>query len=281
MIDTLDKRIAEPAHRLRCRGRLAGPPWLQIHPRAGRARARGQTGFPTTRQEEWRFTNMAPLLAIALARRRQNGRAGFRPRTSSRSVSACDGYCLVFVDGAFRADLSSLPAKRRRLQAGSLRARLRRRCALNCRSTSPATPITTTNFFTALNTAFFQDGAFISVADGVTVEQPVHLLYLAASEQARRDRPCAQFDRGGHGSSAFKVVETYASLTDAPHVTNAVTELVLGPEARVEHCKLQNENEQRLSHRHGAGRAGQGQPLAFPLHRHRRAPGPQPDSNAA
>jgi Fe-S cluster assembly protein SufD len=70
----------------------------------------------------------------------------------------------------------------------------------------------------------------------------VQLLYLAASE-----RPGAAVHARNlivaHSCSSVKIIETYASLTELPHLTNAVTELALGPEARVEHCKLQDENE--------------------------------------
>jgi Fe-S cluster assembly protein SufD len=98
------------------------------------------------------------------------------------------------------------------------------------------------NFFAALNTVSFQDGAFVSAPANAVIEQPVQLLYLAASDQPG----AAVHARNlivAHTGSSLKVIESYASLTEAPHLTNAVTELVLGVEARVEHCKLQNENE--------------------------------------
>jgi Fe-S cluster assembly protein SufD len=147
----------------------------------------------------------------------------------------------VFIDGRFRADLSMLPGRGAPLRAGSLRAQwdddgseLEQHLARHA--------VGDANFFTALNTASFEDGAFVSVPAGVAVEQPVQLLYLAASE-----RPGAAVQPRNlivaHERSSVKVIESYASLTETPHLTNAVTELALGPEARVEHCKLQNENE--------------------------------------
>ena len=144
------------------------------------------------------------------------------------------------MDGAFREDLSSLPGAAG-LEAGSLRARLAgnghvleehlgRHASLDG------------SFFAALNTAFFADGAFVSVAEGVTVEQPVQLLYRRGLRTARRDRSCAQFDcgairRGAQSDGNLRQPDPGA------HVTNAVTEVLLGRGARVEHGRLQNENQ--------------------------------------
>jgi Fe-S cluster assembly protein SufD len=206
---------------------------------AARARVR-QTGFPTTRQEEWRFTNVASLLEFPLHAAGQNGR-----QVSARDVEpfrfGLGGSCLVFVDGWFRADLSSLPPKGTGIQADSLRTRLNGDAAELQKDLARHASYDT-NFFTALNTAFFQDGAFISVADGVTLEHPVQLLFVAASDRPGATAQTRNLILAGR-CSALKVVETYASLTGAPHVTNTVTELVLGPEARLEHCRLQNQNQ--------------------------------------
>jgi Fe-S cluster assembly protein SufD len=235
MIDGLEKSLeafasADPG---------VNPPWLKSIREAARARVR-QTGFPTTRQEEWRFTNVASLLEFPLHAAGQNGR-----QVSARDVEpfrfGLGGSCLVFVDGWFRADLSSLPPKGTGIQADSLRTRLNGDAAELQKDLARHASYDT-NFFTALNTAFFQDGAFISVADGVTLEHPVQLLFVAASDRPGATAQTRNLILAGR-CSALKVVETYASLTGAPHVTNTVTELVLGPEARLEHCRLQNQNQ--------------------------------------
>jgi Fe-S cluster assembly protein SufD len=97
------------------------------------------------------------------------------------------------------------------------------------------------NAFAALNTAFFEDGAFIHVAAGKTVEQPIHLLFLSTAKEAgstSHPRNLVIAD----GGSWLTVLETYAATVDAPYFTNAVTELVLGDGAVVEHCKFQDES---------------------------------------
>jgi len=211
-------------------------PSLKPAREAARASLR-QIGFPTTRQEEWRFTNMAPLLELPLHSAAKNG-----IHVSAKDIAPfrfeTNGPCLVFIDGWFHQDLSALPAKETGLTVGSLRQfsseaekHLTRHAKFD------------TNFFTALNTAFFQDGAYVSVPNGVTLEQPIQLLFVAASDKPGAMAQVRNLIVAGSGS-AFKVVETYASFTAAAHVTNAVTELVLGAAARVEHCRVQSENAQ-------------------------------------
>jgi Fe-S cluster assembly protein SufD len=240
MMETLAQAEREPATAtLFVEETGPGPAWLQSLRDKARMRSR-EIGFPSTEHEEWRFTNVAPLQKWALHNAapaaRRIGLADIEPFLLAR-----DGYCLVFVDGQFRQELSALPGQGAGLQAGSLRKYLEgdgRELEINLARHAHFD----NDYFTALNTACFRDGAFVSAAANAIVEQPVQLLYLAVSERPH----AAAHSRNlivAHHSSSLKVIETYASLTDAPHLTNAVTELVLGPEARVEHCKLQNENE--------------------------------------
>jgi Fe-S cluster assembly protein SufD len=240
MMDTLTQTDREPETATFFEGELGpGPDWLQSLRQEARAQA-GEIGFPTKEQEEWRFTNMAPLrkwpLHIAEPAARKIGPADIEPFRLAR-----EGWCLVFVDGRFRPELSALPCHDAPLRAGSLRAQWEGD-AREVEKHLGRHAHCDTNFFTALNTAGFQDGAFVSVPANSAIEQPVQLLYLAASE-----RPGAAVHVRNlivaHPRSSVKVIETYASLTEAPHLTNAVTELVLASNARVEHCRLQNEND--------------------------------------
>jgi Fe-S cluster assembly protein SufD len=216
-----------------------GPAWLQSLRERARMRL-GETGFPTTREEEWRFTNMAPLLQLPLhAAEPDERRAGSAEVKPFRLAG--NGHCLVFVDGFFRPDLSVLPGPGAALQAGSLRAQWEshpRELEMHLARHANFD----THYFTAMNTAFFHDGAFISVPAEAAIEEPVQLLYLAAS-----GRPGAAVHARNlilvHSGGSLKVIETYASLTEAAHLTNAVTEVSLGPGARLEHCRIQNENE--------------------------------------
>jgi Fe-S cluster assembly protein SufD len=93
----------------------------------------------------------------------------------------------------------------------------------------------------ALNTAFLQDGAFVSLDEGVVLDLPIHIIYLSSL----RTQPFFSSPRNlivaGAGAKV-SLVETYAGLRENIYFTNAVSEIILGREAVVEHDKLQLES---------------------------------------
>ena len=144
----------------------------------------------------------------------------------------------------FAGELSSLPAPDGDLQAASLRAALAGGAPeLEAHLTRVAGGEALV--FTALNTAFFRDGALVRTAPGKAIAQPVHLLFIATAGEAGAAAQVRNLIVAGAGSEV-KILESYASLSDAPHFTNTVTELVLGAEARVDHCKIQEENDRAV-----------------------------------
>ena len=181
MIDTLTRTNGQSDAASFLGGELGpGPHWLQALRQEARTQA-VEIGFPATDHEEWRFTNMAPLrqwpLHTAQPAARQVVRADIEPFLLAR-----DGYCLVFIDGQFRPDLSVLSAPGDPICVSSLRAQweddgseLEKYLAREAHCDL--------NYFTAVNTACFEDGAYISVQAKAEIEQPVQLLYLAASDR--------------------------------------------------------------------------------------------------
>src|SRR5437899_7156032 len=122
-----------------------------------------ELGFPTTRDEEWRFTNVAPI-----------ARASF----TTGGIAAADvdalapwsaGIRLVFVNGHLVGKASGLP---KGVQAGNLNEEAASYLAAHAGFSH--------NAFVALNTAFLNDGAFLRIARGAVIEQPIHLVYLTA-----------------------------------------------------------------------------------------------------
>lgn len=213
----------------------ADPAWLKPVRQAALEQARG-LGFPTLKNEEWRFTNIAPLLQLPLHLAHEPSRAISLPDLKPFCFGL-EGPRLVFVDGYFSAALS-LKGKITRARLGNLLAD--KESEFEQLLTGPAAPAP--EFFASLNTAFFHDGAFVSVSAGHEVEQPIHFLFISTGEHEGavvQPRNLIVADPG----SSVKVLESYVSLNGAAQVTNAVTELVLGENARIEHCRLQMENE--------------------------------------
>jgi Fe-S cluster assembly protein SufD len=100
----------------------------------------------------------------------------------------------------------------------------------------------TSNAFTALNTAFLVDGAFVEIASGAIVETPLHLVYISTGGSAKEtvSHPRTMILAGDNSQGA--VVEHYVALDSGKYFTNAVSEVVAGDGAVLSHTKLQQES---------------------------------------
>jgi Fe-S cluster assembly protein SufD len=214
--------------------------WVQAARRTAMGRF-AELGFPTLQDEAWRFTNVAPIAKLPFRPVFEPSADGLAAETLSRlAFASLPGPRLVFLNGHFAATLSSVPVQPSGVKIGSLAAALILEPTLVEKhlfryATADA------NAFAALNTAFFQDGAFICVGTGRALTEPVRALYLSTAKEhgaATHPRNLIIAEPG----SQLTFIESYASLGDAAHVTNAVTELVAGDSAVVEHLKFQDEN---------------------------------------
>jgi Fe-S cluster assembly protein SufD len=216
------------------------PSWLQALRKGGIAHF-AELGFPTTKHEEWRFTNVAPI-ARAEWRLSPRGDGKITEKQVARlAFPGLSGPRLVFVDGWFAPNLSEIPAgfgaRIQNLHAAvhSAVPQLTRNLARYARYDE--------NAFVALNTAFLNDGAVITLAPQQAMEQPIYILHVTSGEvknTVSHPRILILAQRG----SDVKVIEHYVALHEAPSFTNAVTEIILEEAARVEHCKIQEESIQ-------------------------------------
>jgi Fe-S cluster assembly protein SufD len=197
-----------------------------------------EVGFPNPRTEDWRFTSVAPLLRHAFEPAAP-GPHGLSVNDLA-GLPGADAPCrLVFVNGFFAPDLSAIPTLPSGVRLGSL-ARTLEEAPEQAEAHLGRHARFDDNAFTALNTAFFRDGAFLSVPRGKVVEEPVHLLFV--SVPAGGGTPPVCYPRNlvlaGSGSQAM-LVEVYASLGAGTYFTDAVTELVAEDGAVLDHCKVQ------------------------------------------
>jgi Fe-S cluster assembly protein SufD len=220
---------------------LAGPSWLRELRRAGIARF-ADRGFPTSRDEEWKYTSLAPITATSFDLAIDG--AGPEPPEDALApfcVGAPSWSRLVFVNGRFSAKLSVLRPLPGGVRIGSLGEALITDAETLRPHLTAATPEEPLDPFAALNAAFWQDGAFLQVPAGVSVEDPVHLLFVAtAPGRARIDHPRSVIVLGPE--SRATVVESYAALDGEAYLTNAVTEISLGAAASLDHQKVQLES---------------------------------------
>jgi Fe-S cluster assembly protein SufD len=198
-------------------------------------------GFPTTRDEEWRFTSVSPI-----------AKAHFKPADEKPSMltisdisrfTVCEARCtqLVFLNGFYSEALSTVKFLPKGVYVNSLASAVET-CPKLLEPFLAQYASYRNNAFTALNTAFWADGAFVYLPSGTVLKDPVHLLFLSASQR----EPSVSAPRSllvlGNGSHA-SIVESYASLDRGLYFTNAVTELFMGSDCVVDHYKLQRESE--------------------------------------
>lgn len=198
-------------------------------------------GFPTLRQEDWRFTNVAPIARGTFVRPQTDPEAADPARLAVLDFEA--SARLVFIDGRFSAKLSEV----QELPAGTAVTSLAE--ALTHIPDRVAVPWlgqlaqVGNHPFVALNTAFLRDGACVLVPPGAVIEKPIHLLFLSSGSAA--GEATFSFPRNlivAGENSQVTVVETYAG--DGVYLCCPVTEMVAGPASVIDHYKLQRESRE-------------------------------------
>lgn len=202
-----------------------------------------EVGFPTRKDEEWRFTNIAPLA------RRFFKLATFETEIEAEKLEidrfffrGLKGPRLVFLNGVYSDKFSKVSKLPRGCRVERLASALKtddelvRNHLTNYFSKND-------DGFTALNLAFLQDGLFIHIPEGVHLEEPIQVIFLAAETEnvmMMHPRNLVLVDRG----SRVSLIESYVSLKNTEYFTNAVTEVVLAEGSVMEHDKFQQESEQ-------------------------------------
>jgi Fe-S cluster assembly protein SufD len=202
-------------------------------------------GFPAVENEEWKYTNVAPIVrgnfAPVAAR---NGSKATDSNSASFVYEETRDSRAVFVNGIFQPGLSSLTALPEgvvamELAEASMSDEHGQAVREQLESGFPADE----NGFTTLNTALFSSGLLLRIPPGLQVEQPIHFQFIG--QGGSNGAAPAAFPRvlimGEAGSSAT-VIETYASPKDGVYLTNAIVEVVLGTGARLEHYRVQRES---------------------------------------
>ncbi len=218
--------------------RAAGPAWLMPLRRAGITRF-GELGLPTLDHEDWRFTNVAPIARLPFRPALKPSNGVTAAQLEGFAFARLPGARLVFVNGRFAAELSTVGPLPAGVKAGSLAAALASDGALLEHQLGRYVQ-SADNGFAALNQAFFVDGGFVHVPAGVVVEAPIQFVYVSTTTQSGttfhpRNLVIAE------ANSQVTVLESYVSLGGKGYFTNAVTELFAGDNARMEYVKFQDE----------------------------------------
>jgi Fe-S cluster assembly protein SufD len=225
-----EKAFSELEPRLRG----TGPDWLNDLRRSGIDRFR-TLGFPTLREEEWRFTRTRPIAEVDFA----PAGAGRTPADASILARTFDDSgCLriVLVNGVVTAAPGAKLPKGVRVM--SLAAAVRENPE-NVRTLLNSGFKIDDQRFAALNTAFLSDGVYIELADGATLESPIHIIHVAEAGAAPVMLHPRLLLRVGHNAGG-EVIESY--IGEGQYFTNVVTEIVCGENSSLRHTKVQKES---------------------------------------
>lgn len=204
-----------------------------------------QLGWPTLKDEEWRFTSIKPIAATPLVLA-ENGAAEISAQTLAPWSFPEVEVQLVFIDGHHRPELSRLEAASTGgLVVTSLAEAIRHRSERLAPHLAHYAEFRD-DAFAALNTAFLQDGALIDVGRGVTLGSPIHLLFIATAAARPRISHPRNLILAGEASRAT-VIEHYVTLGEGVSFSNAVTEVLVGAQAQVAHYLLEEENTQAFN----------------------------------
>jgi Fe-S cluster assembly protein SufD len=242
----------------------SAPSWLHEIRRTAMA-GFAEKGFPTTRQEEWRNTNVTPIAAVPFqpaSELRAGSAASLAERIGQLPLADLGCPRLVFVNGRFSKPLSRLEALPKDVKAGSLAEALTSDGKTLERHLTRYAKDYREHAFVALNTAFIEDGALLEIPKGVVLEKPIYLLYVSEGSGF----PAVSYPRNliiaGRESQA-SIVEGYVSLGGAPlagsvqrrsetaataapegvYFTNAVSEIAVGEGAVLEYYRVQQESD--------------------------------------
>jgi Fe-S cluster assembly protein SufD len=228
---------------LRAEWREREPVWLRQLREDAWARFSGK-GFPTTHDEDWRFTNLAALARMPFRRGRKMGGANLANAIAGFRLAGA--VCqLVFVNGHFAPELSETGNLPGGLEVCALAEVLepdaKGNAAEGIEQHLGRYADLRRDVFAALNTALWEDGAYVRVRRGTAIDRPVHLLYVSdGAGQQIMTHPRTLIVAEEQSQAA--IVEDYVSIGEEAAFSNAVTELVAGDGAVVSHFLVEREN---------------------------------------
>ena len=192
-----------------------------------------ELGFPSVKDEEWKYTNVAPV-----ARMNLQSNPGAALDGADFAVPEASESQLVFVNGKLQRDQSSVAAVAGDVTAVDLIEACGSERGSLVQEHLSRTADYVSSGFTALNTGFISDGIFIHIPQNATVSQPIHLLFISDSAQAFVSPRVLVV---AEENSSATIIESYLGASGTEYFTNAVVEVVIKDGAKLEHYKVQRE----------------------------------------
>jgi len=196
-------------------------------------------GFPTKRQEAWKYTSLNSILKHDYSVFPKHEEALEFKDVKKYFIHDIDSYKIVFIDGKYSSHLSQTTHDGLDV------------CLMSAALTKPKYRIVIENYFnkiatkdslSALNTAFSAEGAFIHIPKNKLVDKPIQILHFSTGNEAAlmlQPRNLVIVDENSH----VQIIERHQSLTENPVLTNSVTEIFGNKRAIVDYYKIQNDNQ--------------------------------------
>jgi len=196
-------------------------------------------GFPTIKNEEWKYSNVRDLISVSY---------NFNADSSIEladledlKIPVQDANIIYFVNGHYSPELSILVSSSDQITIDSLASAYKKNPSLVNSFFNELTQ-DDNDAFTALNTAFTQDGIFVNVPDNQSVEHPIILRFVSDARTQNVGSQPRNIIAVGRNAQV-KLAEAFRTLGNERSFTNSVTEIYVGEEANVEYYKVQNESE--------------------------------------
>lgn len=199
-----------------------------------------QLDFPTTKNEEWKYTSVSGVLnhqftPSCLLR----DDLTLKPTIDNLLIDIRNKNVFVFINGYFSKDLSKINLVNTGIVVESIETISSAQDEIFERHFGKYS--TYDNGFNALNSAFVQDGAFIFIPENQIIEDPIYLIYLQGKDEINiLSQPRNLFVLGKN--SQVNLIEIHQAISQSPYLTNSLTEIIVGENSKIDHYKIQNES---------------------------------------
>lgn len=194
-------------------------------------------GFPTKRDEEWKYTSLKPILKHDYKIFHREDHAIEFKDVKRYFLSDVDSYKLVFIDGVYSSWLSETTHDK--FDICTFSSMLKKFPEVTEKYFNKALP--QEESMAAINTAFAREGAFIRIRKNQTADKPVQVLFFTTNQDTEvmvQPRNLVVVEENAEVS----IVERHQSLSDKPVLTNTATEIFAEKNSRLNYYKIQNDN---------------------------------------
>ena len=202
-------------------------------------------GFPTVHEEDWRFTNTTPIARTSFKLEWDGHSKLSRNDIKLFEIPVLECNQLAFINGRYSSELSSLKHLQKGLIISNLTKALIEDEGLLKEHLSSYAEFKNESF-TALNTAFIDDGALVFIPKNTLLKEPIHLLYISTSNgipSITNPRNLIILEENSQAS----IVEQYVTMRDEAYFSNVVTEAVVGENSVLEHYMIERESKKAFN----------------------------------